>query len=180
MVPVPRDVFGFDTVVWSELHDDPPGPKLVDSVKKGDFFVSSAATPPRCSSSLRLGLGRLGPHRLMRGFATSWTAFSSSCLPHCVQLAGERRRSDSCRTCWWMLSEGDVLVCMVQSRRPGRWIGKADHLYLTWSIILEHFRNIADQWFCCPKRPPTFYCSRAVARRNDEVRKADASHCGKH
>ena len=29
------------------------------------------------------------------------------------------------------------------------------------------------------RRPPTLCCSRAVARYNDEVRKTDASHCGK-
>ena len=28
-----------------------------------------------------------------------------------------------------------------------------------------------------PRRPPTYCCSRAVAGRNDEVRKIDASHC---
>ena len=30
-----------------------------------------------------------------------------------------------------------------------------------------------------PRRPPTFYCSRAVAGRNEEAWKIDASRCGR-
>ena len=44
--------------------------------------------------------------------------------------------------------------------------------------VFEYMRQ-AEQCCGCPRRPPTFYCSNAVARRNDEVRKADASHCEK-
>ena len=56
---------------------------------------------------------------------------------------------------------------------------RQDRLYQTRSIILERLRNNAEQCCGCPKQPPTFHCSRAIARRNDEVRKSDASHCGK-
>ena len=54
---------------------------------------------------------------------------------------------------------------------------RQDRLYLTRSIILVQLRNNAEQCSVCPKQPPTFYCSRAVAGCNDEVRKTDASHC---
>ena len=45
----------------------------------------------RCFRLHCLVIGRLGPHGLMRGLATSWVDFSYSCLTPCLKLTGMPR-----------------------------------------------------------------------------------------
>ena len=59
----------------------------------------------------------------------------------------------------------------LKSRAIGRYISRTPKRYSSTC-------DKAEQCCGCPKRPPTLCCSRAVAGRNDEIRKIDVSHCG--
>ena len=54
-----------------------------------------------------------------------------------------------------------MYTTVTTTRKDGS--ARQDRLYLTRSTILAQLRNNAEQCCGCPKRQPTFHCSRAVA-----------------